>query len=109
MATNRSSRQRATLERLTVQQLLEVFETAVQTGRVLIPYNDLAEAWEILFSKLFLSAGELVQCLESGDQTLPDGKKSILREFVKKTAGTAVFLPSMSLKMAECLTGPRSS
>jgi hypothetical protein len=74
--------QREQLERLGTGQLFGLFESFSTTKSTAIQSEDLAEAWGILFSKIYLSAEELVQGMQSGEHLLGEDRERVLREFI---------------------------
>ncbi len=74
--------QREQLERLGTGQLFGLFESCSKTPATAVPYEDLAEAWGILFSKIYLSAEELVHGMQGGEHLLGEEKERVLREFI---------------------------
>jgi hypothetical protein len=71
------------LESLSAGQLFDLFEYFHKTKTTAIPLTNLAEAWGLLFSILYLSAEELVIGLQSGEHLLGKDKEHILREFIR--------------------------
>ena len=71
------------LENCGSQQLLGIFESFLKAGSKTVEYSQLSDAWGTLFSDMFLSAEELVDEMQSGEQRLGDGEKRMLREFIK--------------------------
>ena len=70
------------LENFGTDQLLALFASCVKTGSRVAGNCLLSDAWGTLFSRLYLSAEELVDEMQRGEHRLDDEKESMLREFI---------------------------
>jgi hypothetical protein len=71
------------LESLSAGQLFELFAAWQKSRAIPVQYLDLASAWGLLFSAVFLSADELVDAMEKGEYALGEERDGILREFIR--------------------------
>jgi len=71
------------LEDCSAKQLVGMFGFCLKTGSSWVEYNELPDAWGVLFSKLFLSAEELVDEMQSGEHRLGGDEERLLREFIR--------------------------
>ena len=75
--------EQAILENIGSAQLITLFESCLKTGLRGTNVRQLAEAWGTLFSNHYLSAEELVDEMQRGEQRLGARNEQILKEFVK--------------------------
>jgi hypothetical protein len=71
------------LENFRTDQLLGLFASSIKTGSRVVDNCLLSDAWGIVFSRLYLSAEELVDELQRGEHRLDDEKETMLREFIR--------------------------
>jgi hypothetical protein len=71
------------LEDCSAKQLLGMFGFCLKTGLPWVEYNELSDAWGVLFSKMFLSAEDLVDEMQSGEHRLGGDEERLLREFIR--------------------------
>jgi len=75
---------RERLEDLTTDQLFGLFAFyAAKKSSTAVPSKDLAEAWGLLFSGLYLAAEELVSAMQSGDHRLSPEREETLTGFIR--------------------------
>ena len=70
------------LEDLSTDQLFGLFAYYAKKRTAVVPYGDLAEAWGLFFSGLYLSAEELLEGMPGPGSLLPADRGDILREFI---------------------------
>ncbi|MDO9323359.1 MAG: hypothetical protein Q7T80_00195 [Methanoregula sp.] len=71
------------LETCGTAELLKRFESCLKTGSKNAEYGQLSDAWGKLFSDIYLTAEELVDEMEHGEQRLTDDHQRMLREFIR--------------------------
>ena len=71
------------LENFRTDQLLGLFASSTKTGSRVVDNCLLSDAWGILFSRLYLSAEELVDEMQRDEHRLDDEKETMLREFIR--------------------------
>ena len=74
---------RSRLENFGTDQLLGLFSSCTKTGSRVVDNSLLSDAWGTLFSRLYLSAGELVDEMQRGEHRLDDEQETMLREFIR--------------------------
>jgi len=74
---------REQFEGLSTSQIFHLFESPAKSRRGGLSPKDLAEAWGILFSGLFLSAGEVTKGV---GETLGKERENVLHEFTREDA-----------------------
>ena len=74
---------RSRLENFGTDQLLGLFSSCTRTGSRVVDNSLLSDAWGTLFSRLYLSAGELVDEMQRGEHRLDDEQETMLREFIR--------------------------
>ena len=82
LRTPSSNLGRSMLENARTEDLFGMFETVLTTGTRMVPADQLAEAWGILFTRLFLSAEELIDEMAGSSQQIPDEKRRMLHDFI---------------------------
>jgi hypothetical protein len=73
---------RSTLEKASTEELFKMFESCVTTGSQRIPADMLAEAWGILFTRLYLSAEDLIEEMAAG-HGISEERRQTLHEFIR--------------------------
>lgn len=87
---------RLMLEHCGQDQLLGLFKSFLKTGSRGTGYRELPEAWDTLFSGLYLSADELVQEMQAGKRRLSAGQEKMLRDFISADcASGGTFVPDV--------------
>jgi hypothetical protein len=71
------------LENFGTDRLLSLFAFCRKAGSQVIDNGLLSDAWGTLFSRLYLSAEELVDELQRGEHRLDDESEGMLREFIR--------------------------
>jgi hypothetical protein len=74
---------RSRLENFGTDQLLGLFSFCMKTRSHVVDNNLLSDAWGTLFSRLYLSAEELVDEMQRGEHRLNDEQETLLREFIR--------------------------
>jgi hypothetical protein len=73
----------AELENCDTDKLLWIFDTLLKTGTRRLDSGLLADAWDKLFSDVYLSAEELVDAMQRGEHRLGEDNEHMLHEFIK--------------------------
>jgi hypothetical protein len=71
------------LEKCGTDQLLRFFACCPKTGTRVVDNCQLSDVWGTLFSRLYLSAEELVDEMQWGEHRLDGEQESMLREFIR--------------------------
>ena len=71
------------LEHCSAGELLGIFDAYVRKGETRIPYADFPVAWGILFSELYLTAGDLAESFRGGKNPIAADDLRMLSEFVR--------------------------
>jgi hypothetical protein len=71
------------LENCGTDQLLHLFKSSAKTGSRVVDNCLLSDAWGTLFSRMYLSAEELVDEMQGGEHRLDDENETLLREFIR--------------------------
>jgi len=71
------------LEKCDSHQLLGIFEHCLKTGSRKTKYGQLPDVWGTLFSRLYLSAVELVEAMQAGEHRLGEESERMLSGFIK--------------------------
>ena len=75
---------RSRLEEYSAEQLLGIFRYCLKEGPGTRGYSQLADAWAVLFSKIFLSADDLVDEMQQREHRLGEDNEYMLRDFIKE-------------------------
>lgn len=73
---------RERLEDLSTEQLYAMFAYYAKRRPAVVPSSDLADAWGLFFSGLYLSAEELLAGMQGSENRLPGEREQVLREFI---------------------------
>jgi hypothetical protein len=71
------------LESCGSEQLISIFRACLIPGSRVTDYGRLSDAWWMLFSRLFLSGEELIDCMENGERRISETDERMLREFIR--------------------------
>jgi hypothetical protein len=74
--------ERQMLENCGSEQLLGIFASCRDSGSRRIACSQLLDAWETLFSGVFLSAEELIDSMQRGEHRLGRDREQMLQEFI---------------------------
>ncbi len=74
---------RERLEDLSTDQLFGLFAHYAEKKNSAVPSRELADAWGLLFSGIYLAAEELVSAMQAGDHRLPPEREAILTGFIR--------------------------
>ncbi len=72
------------LESCGSEQLMGLFRSYMNMGSRVIDYSQLSDAWGMLFSRLFLSGEELIDCMQKGERRIAENDERMLRQFIRR-------------------------